>query len=150
MQKAKKSGFLILGFIIVIFVIIAIIFILKDKAKDLTLSMYKQISNNQKFTLTMEEKGEDYNYKVSIARSDTDISIDTNTEFSDEKQHNTTLITDGYIYYITHDEQEYMALDIQDVEIDSVIPEIKDVDGKEYQKGKEEIKGKTYYYEEYE
>ena len=109
-------------------------FILKGKTKDLTLSMYNNISNSQKFTLTMEEKDLDYDYKISIARNDTDISIDMNTKYSDEEQHTTTLVTDGYVYYITHNEQEYITLDSEEIETDVLMPDMKDIDGKEYQK----------------
>ena len=150
MQKSKKTRFIIFVFIIIVLITIAVIFILNDPKTDLTVSMYKNISNSQKYTIIMEGNDEDYSYKVSIAQSGTDISIDMNTKFEDEKQHTTTLITDKNAYYIMHNEEEYSVLDSGDIEIDILIPQLKDIDEKIYQKGKENIRGKTYYYEEYE
>lgn len=150
MQKSKKAKFIIFVFIIIILITIALIYILNEKEKDLTLSMYKNISNSQKYTITMEGQDSEYSYKISIAQKGTDISIDMNSKFEDEEQHTSTLVTDRNAYYIMHNEQEYITLDSEDIEADSLIPEMKDIDGKIYQKGKEEIKGKSYYYEEYE
>lgn len=149
MQKSKKTGIIIFVFIIIL-ITIALIFILNEKEKDLTLSMYKNISSSQKYTITMEGEDDEFRYKVSIAQNGTDISIDMNSKYEDEEQHTTTLVTDKNAYYIMHNEQEYSTLDSEEIEIGILIPEMKDVDGKTYQKGKEEIKGKTYYYEEYE
>lgn len=146
----RKSKFIMFVFIIIILIIIAMIFILKGKEKDLTLSLYQDISNSQKYTIIMEGNDNEYTYKVSMAQNGTDISIDMLTEFEDEQQHTTTLITDKNAYYIMHNEEEYSVLDSQDIEIDNLIPQVKDIDEKQYQKGKEKIRGKTYYYEEYE
>ena len=145
-----KSKFIMFVFIIIILITIAMIFILKGKEKDLTFSLYQDISNSQKYTIIMEGNDNEYTYKVSMAQSGTDISIDMNTKFEDEEQHTTTLITDKNAYYIMHNEEEYSVLDSQDIEIDNLIPQVKDIDEKQYQKGKEKIRGKTYYYEEYE
>jgi len=146
----KESKYIILVFIIIVLITIALIFILNSKQNNLTLSMYQDIVYSQKYTIIMEGNDSEYTYKVSIAQSGTDISIDMNTEFEDEQQHTTTLITDKNAYYIMHNEEEYSVLDSQDIEIDNLIPEMKDVNEKQYQKGKEKIRGKTYYYEEYE
>ena len=146
----SKSKFIIFIFIIIILITLSLLFILNSKDKDLTLSMYQDISNSQKYTIILEGNDSEYTYKVSIAQSGTDISIDTNTKFEDEEQHTTTLIKDKNTYYIMHNEEEYSVLDNQDIEIDNLIPQVKDIDEKQYQIGKEKIRGKTYYYEEYE
>lgn len=150
MQRSKKTGLIIFVFIIIILIAVALIFILNDKEKDLTLSMYKNINSSQKYTIKMEVEDDEYKYKILIAQKGTDISIDMNSKYEDEEQHTTTLITDKNTYYIMHNEEEYSTLDSEDIEIDIILPEMRDIDGKTYQKGEEEIKGKTYYYEEYE
>ena len=150
MKKTKKVGIIIFAILIVVLIICAIIFIIKGISNDLTINMYKKISDSEKFTLTMEEIDSEYECKIKIARRDTDISVDTDTNYLDDEEHTTTIITDDNAYYVTHEDQEYVPLDSSDIEVDMLIPEIKDIDGKTYKKGKEEIKGKTYYYEEYE
>lgn len=145
----RKSKYIMFVFIIIILITIAMVFILKGKEKDLTLSLYQDISNSQKYTIIMEGNDNEYTYKVSMAQSGTDISIDMSTEFEDEQQHTTTLITDKNTYYIMHNEEEYSVLDSKDIELDNLIPQLKDISEKQYQSGKENIRGKTYYYEEY-
>lgn len=149
MQKSKKTGLIIFVFTIIILIISAL-FILNKNNKDLTYSMYKDINNSQNYTITMEVEDEEYNYNIVLAQRGTDICIDMKAEYEDETQRTSTLITEESAYYIMHNEQEYIILDSQDIEADILIPEIKDIEGKTYQKGKEIIRGKTYYYEEYE
>ena len=146
----RKSKFLILIFSIIVLITITLLFIINNKQNDLTYSMYQDISNSQKYTIIMEGNNTEYSYKVSLAQSGTDISIDMDTMFEDEHQRTTTLITDKNAYYIMHNEEEYNVLDSEDIEIDNLIPQVKDIDEKQYQKGKEKIRGKTYYYEEFE
>ena len=150
MRKSKKTGIIAFSFIIIVLLISAIVLIFKYKVKDLTYSLYESMINNQSFTLTMEEDNSEYKYDIIIARRDTDISIDMNTKYLDESQHTTTIVTDGIAYYVIHDNQEYMTLDSQDIEVNELMPEMKDVEGKEYHTGKEKINGNSYYYEEYE
>ena len=146
----RKSKFLILIFSIIVLITITLLFIINNKQNDLTYSMYQDISNSPKYTIIMEGNNTEYSYKVSLAQCGTDISIDMNTKFEDEEQHTTTLITDKNAYYIMHNEEEYNVLDSEDIEIDNLIPQVKDIDEKQYKKGKEKIRGKTYYYEEFE
>lgn len=150
MQRTRRSIYIVV-FVFIIIVLIAVSFILiNSNKKDLTLSMYKDICSSQKYTITMEGNNSEYSYKVLIGQSGTDISFDMNTKYEEEEQHTTTLITDKKAYFIMHNEKEYSSLDSEDIEIDILIPQMKDVDEKSYQNGKEEIRGKTYYYEEYE
>lgn len=150
MPKLKKVGLTIVIFIIIILISISVIFFLKNNKKSLTFSMYKNISESQRYTILLEGKDEEYSYKISIAQRSTDISIDMVSKYEDELEHTTTLVTDENAYFIMHNEEEYSTLDSNDIEIDILIPRMKDVDEKIYQKGKEEIKGNLLYFEEYE
>jgi len=149
MQKSKKSIFIIFIFIILL-IVIFLIYMSINNQKDLTLAMYDKLNTSQKYTITIEGEDDGYRYVVTRAQRVTDISIDTKSEYEDDEEHTTTLVTDKNAYYIMHNEQEYTTLDSEDIEIDVLLPKMKDIDGKEYQKGKEVIQGKTYYYEEYE
>ena len=148
MQKSKRTKLII--FIIIILIMISVVFILKGNEKKLTLSMYKDISESQRYTIILEGQDEEYSYKISIAQRSTDISIDMISKYEDETQHTTTLVTEGNAYYIMHNQEEYSTLDSQDIEINILIPKMKDVNEKKYLKGQEEIRGKSLYYEEYE
>jgi len=146
----RKSKFMIFIFIIIVLITIVLIFGLNSKQNDLTLSMYQNISNSQKYTIILEGNDNEYTYKALISQNGTDICLDMNTKFEDEEQHTTTLITDENAYFIMHNDEEYSVLDSQDIEIDNLIPQVKDIDKKQYRRGKEKIRGKTYNYEEYE
>lgn len=149
MKRSKKTKLKVFVFIIIL-IVISLIFIFNSKENDLTISMYNNISSSQNYTIIIEGEDDKYNYKISMAQRGTDISIDVNSKYEEEEQHTTTLVTEGNAYYIMHNEQEYFTLDSEDIETDILMPIIKDVDEKEYEKGREKIKGKTYYYEEYE
>ena len=151
MQESKKSRNIIKIFVllIVVVLIISIIFVVLNRKKDDTIKMYEKIANSQKYTFSMEGEDSEYSYKIIMAQNGTDICIDTTSKYEDEEDHNTTLITDGQVYIIYHNEQEYVVSDSDDIEADILVLEMKDLEGKDYEKGKENIYGKTYYYEEY-
>lgn len=149
MLKSKKVRFIIYVFIIMVIIGLITVFILNTRNKSLTLSMYKNISNSQEYTIIMEGEDKEYSYKISMAQKGTDISINMNSKYEDDNQHTTTLVTNKNAYYIMHNQQEYIMLDSEDIDADVLIPVMTDVYEKEYKKGKENIKGKNYYYEEY-
>ena len=148
MQKSK--GIIVFFIIILLLIVIAVSFIIKSNPKDLTIKMYDSIAKNDKVTITLDGKEDEYYYRTIMSKKDEDVSIDTYTKYEDEEQHVATLIKDGYIYTILHDDQEYMYMDAANVDLENLIPEKKDIDGKTYKKGREEISGSTFYYEEYE
>ena len=69
--------------------------------------------------------------------------------YSDE-EHTTTLILDNKSYYLMHKDKEYYDNGEEKVESDIVLSGLKNISQKQYTTGKEELNGKTYYFEEYE
>lgn len=149
MLKSKKVK-MILILVAVIIILTILMFALGSSPSDLTINMYKKINNSQNYTITLKGREDDeYSYTISIAQRGTDISIDMISKSDDEEQHTTTLLEDENVYTIMHNDKEYETMSSKDIEADILIPEMKDIDEKTYQKGKEKVNGKTYYYEEY-
>lgn len=149
MLKSKKVK-IILILVAVISILTILMVALGSSPSDLTINMYKKINNSQNYTITLKGREDDeYSYTISIAQRGTDISIDMISKSDDEEQHTTTLLEDENVYTIMHNDKEYETMSSKDIEADILIPEMKDIDEKNYQKGKEKVNGKTYYYEEY-
>ena len=149
MLKSKKVK-IILILVAVISILKILMVALGSSPSDLTINMYKKINNSQNYTITLKGREDDeYSYTISIAQRGTDISIDMISKSDDEEQHTTTLLEDENVYTIMHNDKEYETMSSKDIEADILIPEMKDIDEKTYQKGKEKVNGKTYYYEEY-
>lgn len=145
MLKSKKS-IIIFSVIIIILLIVALTFIFKQEQNDRVLNMYKKICDNQDFTFSMEEQSEDIKYNVSMAQRGTDVCIDMYTD----NEHTTTLVLEKNAYFIMHDSEEYYEYSSDDIDADIIISSLKKMTQKSYITGREEINGKTYYYEEYE
>lgn len=149
MLKSKKVK-MILILVAVIIILTILMFALGSSPSDLTINMYKKINNSQNYTIILKGREDDeYSYTISIAQRGIDISIDMISKSDDEEQHTTTLLEDENVYTIMHNDKEYATMSSKDIEADILIPEMKDIDEKTYQKGKEKVNGKTYYYEEY-
>lgn len=108
--------------------------------------MYEKIKSEQNFTFSMEEKGEEIDYKVSMSQKGNDVSIDM---YSDG-EHTTTLILKNASYYIMHEEQEYYDFGGEEVDADILIDGLQQITQKKHTTGNEEIDGSMYYYEEFE
>ena len=141
---SKKTIAIICG--IIILLIIALILIFKGESKDRVKNMLDKIKNSEKFTFTMEEKTSDIDYRVSMAQRGEDVSIDM---YSDE-EHTTTLVLKNESYYIMHNDKEYYDNGEEKVESDIVLSGLRNISQKQCTTGKEELNGKTYYFEEYE
>ena len=136
----------IVSAIIAVLLILAFTLIINDKKKNRLSSMYEKMQKSDSYTFTMEEKTNEIYYKVSMAQKGKDISIDM---YSNE-DHTTTLITENKSYSILHNDQEYYDYGEEKVDLDIEISSLKKYIKKDCTNGKEEINGKTYYYEEYE
>ena len=132
--------------IIAVLLILAVILIINDKKKNRLNSMYEKMQKSDNFTFTMEEKTNEIYYKVSMAKRGKDISIDM---YSNE-DHTTTLITENKSYSIMHNDQEYYDYGEEKIDLDIEISSLEKYIKKSCTNGKEEINGKTYYFEEYE
>ena len=144
MLKSKKVVIFIV--LIVVLLIIGIVLIIGNNkpSKDMLLDMYNKITNSQDYTFSMEEKNEDTQYKLAMIQKAGDYCIDT---FLDD-EHTTTLVKENQIYFVTHNSQEYYALEeddeIIDLESDVYVLEnsLKEFSNKEYTSGKEKIEEK--------
>ena len=131
---------------IVVLFVIGLALIINGKQTSKVKNIYDKMQKSQKYTFSMEETSTDINYKVSMAQRGEDISIDM---YSNE-EHTTTLILDNKSYYLMHKDKEYYDNGEEKVESDIVLSGLKNISQKQYTTGKEELNGKTYYFEEYE
>ena len=131
---------------IVVLFVIALAFIINGEKTSKVKSIYDKMQKSQKYSFSMEETSTDINYKVSMAQRGENVSIDM---YSDE-EHTTTLILDNKSYYIMHNDKEYYDNGEEKVESDIVLSSLRNMSQKQYTTGKEELNGKTYYFEEYE
>ena len=141
----SKKSMALFAIIIVILIIIALICIFKKEKRDKVFTIYDKMRNSQNFTFSMEEKYDEINYKVVMSQRGTDVSIDM---FSDN-EHTTTIILQNEAYYIMHDKQEYYNYANEEIDSDIVLSGLYNMTKKEYVSNREQIEGKSYYYEEF-
>ena len=144
----QKKKIVITAILLIIILGIAFIFIFQGEKSDRVLSMYKKIKDSEEFTFSMEEVESDIQLKITVTHMGENINIDS----ENEGLLSSTLLLDGDIYFISHDEKEYYNYDIDDEEIenmDIILSALAGVEEKEYTQGEENIYGTSYYYEEY-
>ncbi len=141
----RKTAIIIFSLIILVLLIISFILIFQKEKNNRVLSMYNNMCNKQNFTFTMEEIDSEYDYKISISQRGVDTSIDM---YSGD-EHTSTLILEGHAYFIMHNEEEYFNYDNDNTDGDIILSGLKEAQESQYINGHEEIKGKSYYYEEY-
>lgn len=140
-----KKSFIIFLVIVIVLIITSFIFISNGNRVDRLENLYNKISSSENYTFSMEEINSEYNYKMKVSQRKNDINIDMKSG----DDYTSTLIVDGQVYVIMHNLQEYYCVNSNDVDGDIIISGLKNASKKEYINGKEEIFGKTYYYEEY-
>ena len=143
-QKLAKIMFLILAIILVL----SLLFLLKGEKKNRTKNMYKKICSVDNYTFTIEE-GLSSENKFIISKMGENKSLD----LTSEGEHTTTLVKDGYAYFIMHNKEEYYIFeneDMKQIEANILEDDLNIIQDSNYLTGKEKIYGKTYYYEEYE
>ena len=143
----SRKNVIIISVIGIIVLILVAIFI-KNGNSNKVQNMYKKMSASQEFTFTMEEEVEDFKYKITMAQKGSNVSIES---YSDD-QHTTTLVVDNEVYYIDHANKEYFydnEYGTDGIDTDIIVASLKEIIKQKYSKGKEEINGKTYYYQEY-
>ena len=144
----QKKKIVITVILLIIILGIAFIFIFQGEKSDRVLSMYKKIKDSEEFTFSMEEVESDIQLKITVTHMGENINIDS----ENDGMLSSTLLLDGDIYFISHDEKEYYNYDIDDEEIenmDIILSALAGVEEKEYTQGEENIYGISYYYEEY-
>ena len=146
MQKQKLSKIFFLGLVIIL--VISMIFLLKGERKDRTKNMYEKICKAKQYTFTMEESNS-LEHKFIISKQEESRCLD----LTSETEHITTLVRDGYAYFIMHEQEEYYVYgneELDEIEANILEDDLKYIQNSNYLTGKEKIYGKTYYYEEYE
>lgn len=145
MQNSKKT-ILIFASIILILLIIAISLISQGNTTDRVINLYEKLLKSDEFSFQMEEINSEYDYKMKVSQKGNSINIDTYSgdDFS------STLVLEDKVYVIMHNIQEYYIIDSEDVDGDFIISGLKEISKQDYSRGREEINGKQYYYEEYE
>ena len=144
----QKSKIVIILLTIVALLVISIMFIFQGEKSDRVLNMYNKIKESEEFTFSMEEIESDIQLKITVTHMGENINIDN----ENEGLLSSTLLLDGDIYFISHDEKEYYNYYIDDEEIenmDIILSALAGVEEKEYTQGEEDIYGTSYYYEEY-
>ena len=132
--------------IVTIILIIGIVFIIKGNKSDRLIDLYKTLSNSKEYCFSIENNDVDYEYKLVISKIDNDFCIDMYGE-----EYTSTIKKDGDVYYVIHGDQEYYSLyDNDDTDINIIENALSKIINSSYKKGKEEIEGKIYYFEEYE
>ncbi len=142
----KKSKIAIMLVVLLVVIVVLFVLIFPQDKTDRVLSMYNNIQENQNYTFSMEEVNSETQYKISITQRGTDVNIDMQTE----NEHTSTLVVEGHVYFIMHDEQEYFNYDSDDTDGDIILSGLKDISNVEYENGREKIFGQNYYYEEFE
>lgn len=144
----KKNVIPKIIFVILIIVLIIMIILtrINQKPKDLTLKMYKDICEKTNYTFSMVEENSDIDYSLIVSKQENFISIDATSD----GEHTTTLVKDGYAYYIMHKKKEYYLYDSSEIDADILRNNLTEIENKKYVNGYEKINGKNYYYEEYE
>ena len=140
----KKVLKIIIPLILVIAIIIAIIVFRNNSQPKIQLlsEVYNQLSSNSSYQF---QKEKDANNKTIIARDGNNAVIDNYTSGT----HTTTIIKDNTTTYITHEKEEYYIYNNTNIDINVVESWLTDVVSREYTTGEEKIRGKKYYYEEY-
>ena len=89
--------------------------------------------------------------KIIMAKKGEETIIDQYSKDSETKaeSHTTTLVKDNNTYLILHDRKEYYVYEQNNVEQNILTDGIKEIIDKNYTTGEEKVKGKKYYYEEY-
>lgn len=140
----KKVLKIIIPLILIIAIIIAIIVLRNNSQPEVQLlsELYNQLSSNTSYQF---QKEKDANNKTIIARDGNNAVIDNYTSGT----HTTTIIKDNTTTYITHEKEEYYIYNNTNIDINVVESWLADVVSREYITGEEKIRGKKYYYEEY-
>ena len=145
-MKTKNKSIIFFGVLIILLVIGIIIIFINNKSDRLIL-LNKKLKKASDFTFSIKGQNTDFKYELKILKNDANYCIVMYNDYD----HTSTLSKDGYLYYIIHNEQEYYVLNNEgETDINILENAFSQIENSKYNKGKEEIQGKTYYYEEYE
>lgn len=145
MSKKTKSINLSIPIILILIVVAIIIVVSKssNSNKELLKSISDKLRTTNIYQFSMEK---DFQNKTVIAKNGEDMAIDT----YDNGEHKTTMVKDGITKHVLHDREEYYIYNNSGIAENILIEWIEDVLKNECtETGKEKVRGKKYYYEEY-
>ena len=140
----KRIIRIVIPIILMIAIIIAIIIVKNNKKTEIHLlsEVYNQLNG---ITSYQFQKEKDMNNKTIVVKDGNNVVIDNYTTGT----HTTTIIKDNTTTYITHEKEEYYIYNNTNIDVNVVESWLADVVNREYTTGEEKIRGKKYYYEEY-
>lgn len=140
----KRIIRIVIPIILIIAIIIAIIIVKNNKKTEIHLlsEVYNQLNG---ITSYQFQKEKDTNNKTIVVKDGNNAVIDNYTSGT----HTTTVIKDNATTYITHEKEEYYIYNNTNIDVNVVESWLADVVNREYTTGEEKIRGKKYYYEEY-
>lgn len=143
-KKVKKILKIIIPIIIILAIIVTII-IVKNNSQpkvQVLLEVYNKLNG---ITSYQFQKEIDSKNKTIVAKNGNNAVIDNYSSGT----HTTTIINNGTTTYISHEKEEYYIYNNINIEANIVESWMEDVINREYTTGEEKIRGKKYYYEEY-
>ena len=140
----KRIIKIVIPIILIIAIIIALIIIRNNQKPEVHLlsEVYNQLNG---ITSYQFQKEKDMNNKTIVVKDGNNAVIDNYTSGT----HTTTVIKDNATTYITHEKEEYYIYNNTNIDVNVVESWLADVVNREYTTGEEKIRGKKYYYEEY-
>ena len=140
----KRIIKIVIPIILIIAIIIAVIIIRNNQKPEVHLlsEVYNQLNG---ITSYQFQKEKDMNNKTIVVKDGNNVVIDNYTTGT----HTTTIIKDNTTTYITHEKEEYYIYNNTNIDVNVVESWLADVVNREYTTGEEKIRGKKYYYEEY-
>lgn len=137
----KKKMLLFFILIIILVLCFGVKYFLENNNTSRVKVMYELMIKNGQYQFATEDMN---NSKIVVDSKNNKTAIDMYSKDS----RNTTLVADGFTYYIDHANKEYYVYSGSENQ-NIILDELSKIKDKEYTKGKEKIYGKQYKYEEY-
>lgn len=138
----------VIKFVIIILIVISIIVAIskitgnKNQENQKLADLSTELKSSQTYLFEIEKDSEN---KTIMAKKDNKTIID---HYSEEN-HSTTIVKDNNTYLVLHDREEYYVYEGNTIEQDILTEGLREVALKEFTTGTEKVKGKKYYYEEF-
>lgn len=107
------------------------------------LSLYNELQQKSGYSVSLSK---DENNKMYFVKKDNETYIDTIYNGVESKY----IIKDGNTYLLMDDSKTYYTYSNNQIDLNKITNTLNTIKDLEYQKGKEEVNGKNYNYEEYE
>lgn len=143
MKKKKVKKLVLIISTLAVAVLLSYIIISQNKNIHRLAEIYNKIENTETYSFEMERNKDN---KVVMVKNGDKTIID---HYSGDN-HSSTIVKDGYTYLVLHNREEYYVYEPQNIEQNLLIDGLKEIKDKTYYTGSERIKGKRFYYEEYE